>query len=644
MWRPGSKRATMSAPDAPATQQNAVRGVEPPGPAEVQAGGGALGSGEYPSLDKARASELGKTVGVQIHKKWAPLFVPQIFAPGATNNKVQCQWLPKYPSKKLAALAYDIANVWRLVHGIAGVTQENARFNFPNAGYHEDSKLKARLLGCQTFKELRGIIKFQLLPRTQQAQPAASPSKLHTAKPAKPQGIKPGCIRIILTPARLRDCRAYLKTAALREAFSMSGETDEVLMQQIKHLKAYVANATSKQHQVFLLPFGLPGRDGLPFLAANLRAMLDAMDAQPGDVLEFEYKAQADGVVQVAASLLRSSVQSFSGVALPGLPPLPAVDLVLPSSSASLGHAGTAEQLGRGTALEQALGAQRGSGAEAEAGVEGAAEAALLLGMRRSQEVPAVTAAGVQAWRDGQQFGQAAAAPGDASHTSAPGAAAATSVSPARPAVRKRIRDGDTGSSDGGSEHAAKRQVAGARDGGTAVGAQPPAQRQQELPEPQALSPPLAQLPPQPSVLQAAAPGNAPPAVEASRSSPGLPPGPAGAMQAARPVGGGAGPGGSTGMAAAAADVVQQALALLAAAREADEQKRPGQQMQAVIKVLRLFGVERSLRTAYTDFYGQLSLEKQSWQVQLFHVTLLTGGGAEEVVRVVRRTTGPGVS
>jgi hypothetical protein len=42
-----------------------------------------------------------------------------------TSGRVHCQWLPKYPRKEEAAVAYDIANLWRAVKGIAEVTEKN---------------------------------------------------------------------------------------------------------------------------------------------------------------------------------------------------------------------------------------------------------------------------------------------------------------------------------------------------------------------------------------------------------------------------------------------------------------------------------------------------------------------------------------
>lgn len=40
-------------------------------------GGGADGGSLFPSLERAAGSKLGKTVGVQLHSKWAPWFVAQ---------------------------------------------------------------------------------------------------------------------------------------------------------------------------------------------------------------------------------------------------------------------------------------------------------------------------------------------------------------------------------------------------------------------------------------------------------------------------------------------------------------------------------------------------------------------------------------
>lgn len=49
----------------------------------------------------------------------------QIQAPSVKDpSKVHTQWLPKYRQKEHAALAYDIANTWRLLRGVAGVTEQ----------------------------------------------------------------------------------------------------------------------------------------------------------------------------------------------------------------------------------------------------------------------------------------------------------------------------------------------------------------------------------------------------------------------------------------------------------------------------------------------------------------------------------------
>lgn len=49
----------------------------------------------------------------------------QIQAPSPKTGSVHCQWLPKYPRKRDAALAYDIANAWRVTKKVAGVTEHN---------------------------------------------------------------------------------------------------------------------------------------------------------------------------------------------------------------------------------------------------------------------------------------------------------------------------------------------------------------------------------------------------------------------------------------------------------------------------------------------------------------------------------------
>ena len=55
----------------------------------------------------------------------------QIQAPSVTTGRVHCQWLPKYPRKEEAAVAYDIANLWRAVKGIAEVTEKNVSSGQP---------------------------------------------------------------------------------------------------------------------------------------------------------------------------------------------------------------------------------------------------------------------------------------------------------------------------------------------------------------------------------------------------------------------------------------------------------------------------------------------------------------------------------
>lgn len=51
----------------------------------------------------------------------------QIQAPAKTTGNIHSQWLPVYEKKEDAALAYDIANTWRALRGICGITEQNVR-------------------------------------------------------------------------------------------------------------------------------------------------------------------------------------------------------------------------------------------------------------------------------------------------------------------------------------------------------------------------------------------------------------------------------------------------------------------------------------------------------------------------------------
>lgn len=55
--------------------------------------------------------------------------VLQIQAPAKTTGNMHCQWLPVYEKREHAALAYDIANTWRALRGICGVTKQNVRWH-----------------------------------------------------------------------------------------------------------------------------------------------------------------------------------------------------------------------------------------------------------------------------------------------------------------------------------------------------------------------------------------------------------------------------------------------------------------------------------------------------------------------------------
>jgi len=60
---------------------------------------------------------------------------PQIQAPSAKSGIVQTQWLPKYYKRENAALAYDVANTWRVIKGVAGVTAETVSGRLGEGGH-----------------------------------------------------------------------------------------------------------------------------------------------------------------------------------------------------------------------------------------------------------------------------------------------------------------------------------------------------------------------------------------------------------------------------------------------------------------------------------------------------------------------------
>ncbi|KAL4452222.1 hypothetical protein ABPG75_007884 [Micractinium tetrahymenae] len=582
------------------------------GPAATSApatNGSSVGGGKtYESLARAAASQLGKTVGVQMHQKWAPWLVAQIQAPSVKHpSSVHCQWLPKYKEKEQAAMAYDVANTWRVLRGVAGVTKQNARFNFPQAGYLDDAELCALLQPCTSFKELKRVIKALLppppLPPELRQADASGKVQHPTVRPSKAAALKQGIIRIELTAAKLRDCRVYLKTETLDQAFSEAAAA--AAMEKASgqwgwadlHLQATATDPSSGERRVFELPFGTPGHDGLPVLPSSLRPLLDLLGAQAGDVLQLQYTGFQDKAVQVTASLVPR-------------------------------HAGrmSATPWGRAVLLAR----QQGATAAGEAEQEAAAE---LLGMRQSQAEALLPAGSIKEQTPSLPVSPASSGdqgkrPWDASFGSG------GSGSGEQPAAKRRALEpggstaglGEPGLQQLPAEPAPLQLQPAPVSPPSAVPVQQPALQQQQGSDAQVQSVVLGSQSGPPknagSRQQQAAPGwpgeQAPqPAASAARTSP-------------------AGSRGTASAAPATADPVQQAGALLVAAQQADERQRPGQQMRAVMQTLRLTGVDRMLRSEYANLYAKLSLVQQEVQALILEGLLRESDAAAEVAAHVR--------
>ncbi|KAL4441208.1 hypothetical protein ABPG77_011445 [Micractinium sp. CCAP 211/92] len=582
--------------------------AQPAGPAAAHAssaapaGGGSTGFGgvdTYESTRLATASPLGTTVGVQRHKKFNPLYVAQIQAPSVKDpSKVQTQWLPKYRQKEHAALAYDIANTWRLLRGVAGVTDQKARFNFPQADYLGDKALCALLEPCNSFREVKRLIKALLPPSARPEQsPRSDAGKGQDGSSRRTKMARSGVIAIELTTARLRDCRVYLQIDALERAFpeaaaALAAEQASEIGWADLHIHATAAKPQIGADQVFELTFGVLGRDGLPVRASSLRPLFDLLGAQAGDVLHLQYTGYKDRAVQVRASL----------AARPG------------AKAAAAAGGGSMLQSGR-----QQAGAAA-SGAELEA-------AADLLGMWQGQAEGLLPADGTRAGTPSLS----ASPPGSFGHRK-----------------RTQAEDFSSGSSGSSEQPVAKRRVlecGGSNAGFAAPGLQPlqahqgqppPLQQPESGPEPQQ----------QQQQQQPQEEGSIARAQQAlgshfghrrdggCREQHAVPaqleehtPQPA-------PTAPGTNPAGSHGTASAApgtADSVQQASALLAAALRADERRRPGQQVRAVMETLRLMGVERTLRKEYANLYAKLSIMQQELQVLFLEGLLRESDAAAEV-------------
>ncbi len=291
--------------------------------------------------------------------------------------------------------------------------------------------------------------------------------------------------------------------------------------------------------------------------ASSLRPLFDLLGAQAGDVLHLQYTGYKDRAVQVRASL----------AARPG------------AKAAAAAGGGSMLQSGR-----QQAGAAA-SGAELEA-------AADLLGMWQGQAEGLLPADGTRAGTPSLS----ASPPGSFGHRK-----------------RTQAEDFSSGSSGSSEQPVAKRRVleCGGSDAGFAApglqplqahqGHPPPLQQPESGPEPQQQQ---QQQQPQEEgsiarVQQALGSHFGHRRDGGCREQHAVPaqleehtPQPA-------PTAPGTNPAGSHGTASAApgtADSVQQASALLAAALRADERRRPGQQVRAVMETLRLMGVERTLR------------------------------------------------
>lgn len=337
---------------------------------------------------------------------------------------------------------------------------------------------------------------------------------------------------------------------------------------------------------------------------ANLRTMLAALGAQPGDVLQLQYQGCQGDTVQVAASLLQQAPSrapsnqaagqragaTAAAAAVPASPAgaLPATAGEEPASGGHLQSNGLPVPLVRSSSAEGQCveGMQHGGARAAVEQAEGAAEQAegaaeLLLLWRSHPAAAAAPASGAQETPPAQLAAQRGTAPPSGS---AAGAVASPAQASGRAAAPKHGLDGGSG------EPAPKRQIVEAAAGS-----------RQWLPAGEELRPgqqradgPLIQQPQQSqhsSQLEAecgrlCSLGGAPmqqgtvPAASAAGSGPGT------------------GPGDFRGAAPAVTlEAVQEAARLLAAAQQADEQQRPREQMWALMRALRLVGVERSLRT-----------------------------------------------